>query len=95
MTQCPPALWWGALFIVMAIAIAREGSEIVVFLSGIVIVMGLNTADTMWSLPVVARYRRGGTVLWLFLFTLPENCLEMVFRIRRYCAVVPCLFAAA
>lgn len=71
--------WWGALFIV-AIAIAREGSEIVVFLSGIV--MGLN-ADTMWSFTgeVVAGIAVAALTLWLFLFTYRKIAWKWFFRI--------------
>lgn len=71
--------WWGALFIV-AIAIAREGSEIVVFLSGIV--MGLN-ADTLWSFTgeVVAGIAVAALTLWLFLFTYRKIAWKWFFRI--------------
>ncbi|PSU85927.1 FTR1 family iron permease [Photobacterium kishitanii] len=58
--------WWGVTFIV-AIAIAREGSEIVVFLSGVI--MSLNSANAADFFAEVG----GGIViaaLTLYLFTL-------------------------
>ncbi|MEQ1974742.1 FTR1 family protein [Xenorhabdus sp. SGI240] len=58
--------WWGALVIV-AIAIAREGSEIVVFLSSIV--MGL-TRDSMWSFTGEVILGIMIAVLTLYLFSL-------------------------
>lgn len=71
--------WWGALFIV-AIAIAREGSEIVVFLSGIV--MGL-TKETMWSFTgeVLGGIVVAALTLWVFLFTYRKMAWKWFFRI--------------
>lgn len=64
--------WWGALFIV-AIAIAREGSEIVVFLSSII--MGL-TAST--ALPFAAEVSIGllVAVMTLVLFIVTSKIIS-------------------
>lgn len=71
--------WWGALFIV-AIAIAREGSEIVVFLSSII--MGLTRA-TLW--PFISETALGiliaGLTLYLFLFSYKRISWKWFFRI--------------
>ncbi|WP_237387092.1 FTR1 family iron permease [Xenorhabdus sp. Sc-CR9] len=71
--------WWGALFIV-AIAIAREGSEIVVFLSSII--MGL-THETLWSFTgeVVLGIVIAALTLYLFLLSYRKIAWKWFFRV--------------
>ncbi|MBC8949581.1 FTR1 family protein [Xenorhabdus sp. TS4] len=71
--------WWGALVIV-AIAIAREGSEIVVFLSSVV--MGL-TRDSMWSFTgeVVLGIVIAALTLYLFSLSYQKIAWKWFFRI--------------
>nr|WP_314263362.1 FTR1 family protein [uncultured Moellerella sp.] len=71
--------WWGALFIV-AIAIAREGSEIVVFLSSFI--MGLN-AETApgFFIEMFAGLLVAALTLYLFLQTYKYISWKIFFNI--------------
>ncbi|KPD03570.1 FTR1 family iron permease [Moellerella wisconsensis] len=71
--------WWGALFII-AIAIAREGSEIVVFLSSFIMGLNAETAPSFFT-EVIGGIIIAALTLYIFLLTYRLISWKIFFNI--------------